>query len=409
MTDWSFLEPGRGPLYQQVKMTDLSAEEREELYVHPEVWRADVALSPDMSWQVALKNPLYGVWLVAGMVDGIDKKVRALALKELLKLHGAINRTGSWTISKSQLRHMHQVVPGFPRVVNESLIGGAAMDIAHSLSSLPAIEASATVLGWIRALWPPAVPSPPNPWASALPGAWLRRELVVPAGAHLRESDGWRVGPADLMAASQIVRAFHYTKSASNTGVAIDGLYEPGGALVGVAWWNVPVRPAAEGAAAALGPAVEAANARAVAAGRKPPFTKPLRQVDPKEVLSLLRLVVAPGMPTNAASFLLGRSMAGIDRRRYPLFLTFADEGQGHEGKIYLATNWLPAGRNKPKMGQSWRRAGTDEVRGTKRGKVTLTHAEMRAQGFEPVPPTTKIRFLHPDLETLRIRKEKKP
>lgn len=56
--------------------------------------------------------------------------------------------------------------------------------------------------------------------------------------------------------------------------------------------------------------------------------------------LQLSRLVVEPDVPHNAASFLLGRSMALVDRNQWPVLLTYADSGQGHTGAIYRATNW---------------------------------------------------------------------
>jgi len=56
--------------------------------------------------------------------------------------------------------------------------------------------------------------------------------------------------------------------------------------------------------------------------------------------LQLSRLVVHPDAPKNAASFLLRRSMGLLDRRQWPVLLTYADTGQGHRGAIYEATGW---------------------------------------------------------------------
>ena len=61
--------------------------------------------------------------------------------------------------------------------------------------------------------------------------------------------------------------------------------------------------------------------------------------------LQLSRLVVRPDAPKNAASFLLRRSMGLLDRRQWPVLLTYADSGQGHTGAIYRATGWVPDGK----------------------------------------------------------------
>lgn len=62
---------------------------------------------------------------------------------------------------------------------------------------------------------------------------------------------------------------------------------------------------------------------------------------DWKGALTLSRLVVEPGMPTNAASFLLAGSINLIRReRKYRVLVTYADTAQGHTGAIYRATNW---------------------------------------------------------------------
>ena len=109
-------------------------------------------------------------------------------------------------------------------------------------------------------------------------------------------------------------------------------------------------------------------------------------------VLALSRLVVAPEMPTNAASFLLGGSMRQIDRDRWPVLLTYADTRQGHTGAIYRATNWTCDG--PVPAGDVWI-DGTGRQRGRKRGNRTLSAAEMRAAGFERAPAAPKIRFVH--------------
>jgi hypothetical protein len=109
-------------------------------------------------------------------------------------------------------------------------------------------------------------------------------------------------------------------------------------------------------------------------------------------VLSLSRFVVAPEVPTNGASFLLGRSMKQIDRRRWPVLVTYADTNQGHTGVIYKATNWTENG--PVPAGDVWETAG-GELCGRKRGGRTLTVAQMIERGYRKRPNAPKIRFVH--------------
>lgn len=163
-------------------------------------------------------------------------------------------------------------------------------------------------------------------------------------------------------------RAWHYSRGAPNTSTHRHGLYErdaePLGVPFGVAIWIPPTKPAAQ------------ANSHGH------PWTG---------VLALSRLVVAPGLPTNAASFLLGRSMRLIDRHRWPVLLTYADINMGHTGAIYKATNWDCDG--EVPAGDVWLLDG--RMCGRKRGGRTYTRAEMEAMGAERMPAAGKIRFVH--------------
>lgn len=164
--------------------------------------------------------------------------------------------------------------------------------------------------------------------------------------------------------AVRLIRQWHYSRSASNTATYCHGLYVAGlmGELVGAAIWLPPTKGAA-------------------------------RTVNEhwQGVLSLSRLVVAPWLPTNAASFLLGRSMRLLDRDRWPTLVTYADTKQGHTGAIYKATNWVCLG--PVPAGDTW--VGPNgEQRGRKRGGRTLTVEEMRAAGFTRSPAAPKIKFV---------------
>lgn len=178
----------------------------------------------------------------------------------------------------------------------------------------------------------------------------------------------WDVLPCHRYDAVDLLRLFHYTKGAANTAVAAHGLYRRAdgvlGRVLGATLWMPPLPPVG----------------RAVAGD------------DWRGVLVLSRLVLAPEVPTNGASFLLGRSMRLLDRDRWPVLVTYADGRLGHTGAIYRATNWTDDG--DVDAGDLWvDSAGVQ--RGRRRGPVTLTFDEMRADGLELVPAAKKRRFVH--------------
>jgi len=181
---------------------------------------------------------------------------------------------------------------------------------------------------------------------------------------RLRASDGWAVETVSLSDATDLVRQFHYSKSAANTATYRHGLIDPSGDLVGSVIWIPPTKNAA---------ATVDDNWRAV--------------------LSCSRLVIHPDVPANGASFLLGRSMSMIDRSRWATFVTYADTGQGHTGAVYKATNWFEIG--PVPAGDTWRHSVTGEQRGRKRGPRTMTKDEMLNAGYVRNPPMPKIKFAH--------------
>ena len=191
---------------------------------------------------------------------------------------------------------------------------------------------------------------------------------TVTDGSHLR-AECWTVDPiVDHADAASFVARVHYSRSAANTSTYRHGLYRSGNDalrdLFGVALWQPPTRTAAESVAGA----------------------------DWRGVLCLSRLALDPAVPTNGASFLLGRSMKLIDRDRWPVLLTYADTSHGHTGAIYKATNWTCLGPSP--AGDVWI-GPNGEQRGRKRGGRTLTAAEMTAAGFTRLPSLPKIKFVH--------------
>lgn len=185
---------------------------------------------------------------------------------------------------------------------------------------------------------------------------------------HLRRS-AYQVRPAPFRDARALIERVHYSHSTANTAVACHGLYRSDdilSPLLGAAIWMPPLPPAARKAT--------------------------LPGEDWRGVLVLSRLALEADLPTNAASFLLGRSMRLLDRQRWPILLTYADTAQGHTGAIYRATNWTDEGLVD--AGDIW--IGPDgQQRGRRRGPQTLTVAQMRADGYQRAPAAPKRRFTH--------------
>lgn len=180
---------------------------------------------------------------------------------------------------------------------------------------------------------------------------------------HLHKED-YKVVSVPLRTCREMVEKWHYTQGGSNTATFRHGLLRlrPNPAFVGCAWWIPPTKSAA----AAWWP-----NWRAV--------------------LVLHRLVVAPGEPTNAASYLIGRSIRLIRRDpRWEYLLTYADEGQGHDGLIYRATNWTYLGMTAPEA-QWVDRDGRYVSR--KAGPRTRTKAEMEELGYRMIGRFRKHRY----------------
>ena len=181
---------------------------------------------------------------------------------------------------------------------------------------------------------------------------------------RLRKED-WYVADASLSEAQRLVAAHHYTRGGSRVGVYVHGLYRKDtGDLAGVAWWLPPTRVACESV-------------------NREHWTK---------VLSLTRLVVVPGVPKNACSFLLARSVDAIRREgRFVSLVTYADQRQGHSGGIYKATNWEYVGMTRS------RRAWLDPATGrqvAEKSTVNRTASQMEALGYVRTESFPKHKFV---------------
>lgn len=148
---------------------------------------------------------------------------------------------------------------------------------------------------------------------------------MKPDGPVLRARD-WSVRRVEHGQARAFIKSIHYAKGAGNTSVYALGLFrrDDPERLQGVSLWLPPPRPAARHVARKL-------------------------WIPEDTVLVLTRLACAPDVPTNGASFLLGRSIRVIrkDPRWWGL-VTYADQRLEHKGTIYHATGWQPSGQTKP-------------------------------------------------------------
>jgi hypothetical protein len=154
----------------------------------------------------------------------------------------------------------------------------------------------------------------------------------------------------------------HYAHGAANTAVFRHGLYHRDRGMVGAALWMPPTKVAAQ-------------------------------SVHPhwRGVLCLSRLVVIPGEPTNAASYLMGRSMRIIrqDGRWHDL-VTYADERQGHTGTIYQATNWTYLGSRQGDpiyLDQEGRQVA-------RKATKSRTHTRMLDLGYQCVGRSIKHKYV---------------
>ena len=174
----------------------------------------------------------------------------------------------------------------------------------------------------------------------------------------------WEVRDAPLTEAQRLVREHHYARGGSNTAVYVHGLYRKSdGVLCGVAWWLPPTRVACE-------------------------------SVDKerwKKVISLTRMVLIPGTPKNACSFLLAKSVRAIRTDgRFVALVTYADESQGHTGGVYKAAGWDYIGRTGPYP--RWLDASGKQV--APKATKNRTKAEMEALGHKKTGSFHKHKYV---------------
>lgn len=187
---------------------------------------------------------------------------------------------------------------------------------------------------------------------------------------RLRKGE-WEVRECDLKDAQRLTRKYHYSAGGSNTAVGTYGLFRrtafmEQSRIFGATWWLPPTKT--------CGASVNPDN--------------------PQGVLSLSRVVCVPDAPKNSCSFLIRHSMRFIDRKRWPVLITFADGWRGHDGTIYKALascGWVHDGYSKPE--RTYVKNGVMGSR--KRGPKTYTHSEMLSLGYECVGKFRRKRFVH--------------
>lgn len=189
----------------------------------------------------------------------------------------------------------------------------------------------------------------------------------------------WTVRSIPLPVAQQLVRKHHYAKGGANTGVFVHGLIRKDTDEVhGVAWWLPPTRVACE--------SVNRDNWR--------------------RVLSLTRMVITPGTPKNACSFLLSRSIKIIRRDgRFDTLVTWADEGEGHTGGVYRAANWTYLGANTGD--ERWVDPLTGRHVAKKSAGKSRTVSEMLALGYVRAGKTRKHKLVLHVTPIQSLRNEK--
>lgn len=166
----------------------------------------------------------------------------------------------------------------------------------------------------------------------------------------------YEVKPVEQVIAEDLIEKYHYARGGSNTRVFRHGLFKRGEPLncLGIAWWIPPTKSCAQSS----------------------------YDGDWRKVLMLSRFGLVPGMPKNAASFLLGRSIRLIESDgRWDCLLTYADEAQGHNGGIYKATNWEYVGQTNPEP--MWIEPQSGRMVHRKAGSHTRTAKEMSELGYE--------------------------
>lgn len=172
---------------------------------------------------------------------------------------------------------------------------------------------------------------------------------TIPDELRFRGAD-WTVIEIEPAEGLRFIQRHHYAGGASNTAVAVHGLFRYGsGELMGVAWWLPPTKQSA----VSVSP-------------------------DWRNVLSLSRFVIAPEVPKNAATFIQARALKLL-APRWGGLVTYADTYRQHTGHIYRIFGWEYLGLTRPYAVYTLH----GQQVSIKRGPRTYSHAEMLAMGCQ--------------------------
>lgn len=204
----------------------------------------------------------------------------------------------------------------------------------------------------------------------------VNKPLLLPLRTQF-DRDEWRIEPTNHAMAVNMVTKYHYAKQGSPIAQYAFGLFLRGDwTCYGVSWWI----PAALGSVRRYNPGKESTS------------------------LVLHRLVIHPLVPTNGASYLLGRSIRLIKQDgRFDFLITYADTWREHTGAIYKATNWEYRGLSDPT--EAWVKGGKLLTRrGGRQGKAML-NSDLMAAGYQSVGRYAK----HVYTMQLKLRKQTQP
>jgi hypothetical protein len=125
--------------------------------------------------------------------------------------------------------------------------------------------------------------------------------------------------PCSLAEIASLCVQYHGYGSASASATYAYAVYENGLAIAGYAWQPPP-----------------------------PGAAKNICPEEPAGVLALSRMVAVPreARKLRHVSTPLRRQLKLIDRTRWPVLVTYSDEGQGHTGHVYKCSGWRKTSRS---------------------------------------------------------------
>lgn len=196
---------------------------------------------------------------------------------------------------------------------------------------------------------------------------------MKPEGKDVARRSAYKVERAEHHEVVFMVRANHYSKSCSKTGLAWK-IVDTMGCIVGAVMFLPPMP-----ATATLVERAAASRGR-ICAWRR--------------VIGLHRLVVLPEQPQNVASMLVGAALRDLKRsNRWDAVVTYADVGAGHTGQVYRAINaeYLGVTGKATHWVDDSGKFISDRIGSSQR---TRTDAQMRALGYVPKISPAKHRFV---------------